>query len=627
MRPLSFPVSPLLLLLLTGCDKSICELGTAWVAGDVAFQNVTDAWGLDALNPEGTRINAVDFDGDGWPDLVVRRGNDPDDFSADGIRNSWFLRNTGDGSFEDVTQSSGIRQNRYSSDPDVGHPGQIVVWGDVDNDGDLDAFIGVYDTDGSYDEVSEIMLGDGAGGFSLVPGDSDDLHYSGSTSIHGGTFVDYDLDGALDLWGPEYEYDQDRLYRGSGSGSFSEVTYDVGINTRGWSDVDDLNAGLSHTVAWSSVACDLNNDGLPELLAASYGRAPNHLWQAVGDGTYKNRSVASGYAYDDRVDWSDNGSAMCWCYLHPDDEDCEGMPDPIWTCNSDDDAFRWDHDTDRELYRLGGNSGTTVCADVDNDGFLDLLTTEIVHWDVGSSSDPSELLFNTGAADVEFERPGNEATGLTREHELSSWNDGDMTGTIFDFDNDGWADVYIGSSDYEGARGLLYHNLGGRLFEAVPVEQGIDHTRSHGVAVADFDRDGDLDLVAGHSSSRCEDDCYDTFNVRMFENVVGEDNGTRGNFIQLSLEGSGDTNRSAIGARVQVITDATTQTQEVGGGYGHVALQNDLLLHFGLGQACEAEITIRWPDAALSTESHLLDGGHRYHIRQGDEPEIMDLEE
>ena len=56
-----------------------------------------------------------------------------------------------------------------------------------------------------------------------------------------------------------------------------------------------------------------------------------------------------------------------------------------------------------------------MCRDVDNDGWVDLLTTEIVHWDVGANSDPSELLFNLGDPAIRFERPGNEATGLTRE--------------------------------------------------------------------------------------------------------------------------------------------------------------------------------------------------------------------
>ena len=112
--------------------------------------------------------------------------------------------------------------------------------------------------------------------------------------------------------------------------------------------------------AWAGAACDLNRDGWPELLAASYGRAPNHLWLNEG-GEFVNQSVASGFAFDDRIDWSDNESARCFCKLHPDEEDCAGVPAPALTaCSSDADILRWDHDYDREPFRLGGNSGTTV---------------------------------------------------------------------------------------------------------------------------------------------------------------------------------------------------------------------------------------------------------------------------
>ena len=423
-----------------------------------------------------------------------------------------------------------------------------------------------------------------------------------------------DRDGYADLWVPE-NYMQSRLYKNDGDASFTDITYDANLGTAAWSSVEVINSGEAHAVTWSGLACDLNNDGWAELMAASYGRAPNLLFQAESDGTYTNRSVDSNYAFDHRQDWSDNESARCWCKLHPEDDDCEGVPNPAISCNSDSDAFRWSHDSDREPYRLGGNSGATTCADINNDGWMDLLTSEIVHWDVGSSSDPAELLFNQQQSDVVFERPGNEVTGLVREHTVVSWNDGDMSNAVFDFDNDGWPDPFIGSSDYEGCRALLWHNQGDETFVPVPYDMGLDHTRSHGVGVADFDRDGDLDVVLGHSSSRCEDDCYETFNVRMFENIAGEG----GNFVQLALEGVA-ANRAAIGARVTVTAGGVTQTQDIGGGYGHYGAQQDLTLHFGLGTACEADVTVRWPDSDLSEQTFTVGGGYRYWVAQGSDP-------
>jgi len=600
--------------LLVGCKDQkdtglaeVCNSGSAWDGG-AAFQDASDSWGLPDLAAAGVVINAVDFDGDGWVDLAVRSHGGADDFSDGGARTSWLLRNQEGGGFEDVTQSSGIVALRDGGDS-TGRPGEVWAFGDVDNDGDLDVYTGCPSHIMDCAAGSEVMLNDGDGTFSHGPTDSD-LRSLGNPSA--ASFVDIDRDGTLDLWIAQYNTAQDRLYRGNGDGSFTDITDEAGLTTTEWNRVSDLNHAKSHTNAWSAAACDLNNDGDPELLAASYGRAPNHLWRANGDGTYANESIASGYAFDDRTDWSDNESARCWCTLHPTDDDCAGVPAPeLIGCSSDDDAFRWNHAYDREPFRLGGNSGETTCADVDNDGWMDLLTAEIVHWDVGSSSDPSELLLNTGDDSVRFERPGNDVTGLTREHTLVDWNDGDITNHVFDFDNDGWPDIYVGASEYPGNFGLLYRQVEAGSFEAVPVEQGIDHYRSHGVVAADFDQDGDLDVVVGHSSSRCDDECYESFEIRLFENLASDSN-----FIQLHLEGDG-ANRGAVGARVAVTAGGVTQTRTVDGGHGHYGSQDDQVLHFGLGSACAAEVTVTWPDASLSEASLSLGGGYRYRVKQG----------
>jgi hypothetical protein len=605
------------------CDPS----ATRWSAGTSAFTEVTDDWGLTDIAPDGVRLAAVDFDHDGWTDLVVRKGAGVDDFSSGGVRQVWLLKNTGQGRFEDVTQASGLMATRLGTDADVGRPGPTMAFGDVDNDGDLDVYTGDPDAAGATAETSEIMLNDGDGTFSLGPVDSDE-RLTVDDMPYGAVFVDYDLDGVLDLYTPQYvdkdgSPQQSRLYRGHGDGVFQNLTAAAGMTTAAWSSIATLNAAGSHTESWSGLACDLDNDGFAELMAASYGRAPNHLWHNDGDGSFTNDSVASGYAYDDRTDWTDNESARCWCKYHQELSYCVGVPNPEnIACNSDADAFRWDDTYDRELFRLGGNSGATMCADVDNDGWMDLLTTEIVHWDVGSSSDPSEILHNTQAAGVVFERPGNDLTGLTREHDRVDWNDGDMTGSVFDFDNDGWNDVWIGNSDYPGSRGLLWHNEGSAAgdlqFVSVPIADGIDHFRAHGSAIADFDRDGDLDIVVGHSSARCDTDCYPTFVVRMFENQLA------GNFVQLELVGGEGTNRSAIGARVEVTAGGITQTHQVDGGHGQLGAEDDLVQHFGLGTACEAEVTVTWPAAGFPTQSFTVPAGHRFRVTQGSNPVVED---
>lgn len=608
----------------------ICTAGTKWTPGTAAFVEATEKWGLTGV--QGQRLTVTDLDGDGRPDLVVRRvGVLADDFGPGGKRNIWLLKNTGSGKFEDVTQDSGFLVMRTDPNGTLGRPGEIIVFGDVDNDGDLDGYqaTATKDANASFGEHSEIMLNDGTGHFTFGPDGSDAQSAGRVENPSGATFVDFDRDGNLDLWVTQYTYSsgpglpegpqQDRLYKGDGTGKFLEVTTDVGLTTQPWSDIGEMNQGLAHSLAWGSGACDLNGDGNPELLAASYGRSPNHLWQAVRNGTattFLNRSVDSGYAYDQDLTWQDNQFARCFCQANPTAEDCAGVPAPNVSCGTP----NWNHDTDREPCRLGGNSATTSCADIDNDGDLDLFTGEIKHWWAGKGADGSEVLVNDGSSDVKFDRPGDAALGLEVTHPTANWDEGHMTNAVFDFDNDGWPDIYVGASDYAGNHGLLYHQDSKLAFSEVPIAQGIDHHRSHGVAYADFDGDGDLDVVVGHSRARCDenapDDCYPTDNVRYFENVLG----SGGNFIRVRLVGAAGTNRAAIGARVSVTSEGVTQTQEIGGGFGHYGAQHDLALTFGLGTGCTADVSARWPDGSLTTETYTLPAGHRFVLEQGKPP-------
>lgn len=612
-----------MMLAVSGCGGTklpdpICNpSANPWWPGTRAFSEVTEDWGLAGV--EGVKLAAVDFDGDGWVDLHVHRGGSgrADDFGAEGTRHSWLLRNDEGRGFIDVTEASGFRTPR-APDGALGRPGTIVAFADIDNDGDLDAFTGVNDPNGEVAEDSEILVNQGDGTFRL--GAPDMPWKQNASAPAGATFVDVDKDGNLDLWVPQNSVggrpQQDKLYKGFGNGAFSDGTLAAGLETEAWGGVDALNAGLAHTNAWSANACDVNDDGWPDLLAASYGRAPNHLWQNSGRGTFANRAVASGYAYDENQDYSDNQFFLCFCQSNRSAPGCASAPTPSVGCAQ----VNWSEPRDREPYRNGGNSGATSCRDIDNDGDIDLLTGEIQHWWAGAGSDEAQILVNDGASDVHFDRPGVQALGLTRELPGTSWDKGDMTNSLIDFDNDGWADVYIGSSDYEHTRGLLWHQDAPMSFSPVAIEDYFDHSRSHGVAVADFDRDGDLDIIVGHSRQRCggTSDCYETQQVRLFRNNVGR------NFVQLELEGAPGANRSAIGARVKVTAGEITQTFEINGGYGLYGAQNPLLVHAGLDQACEADVEIRWPDTAGTIETFTVPAGYHLKFVQGaeDQPTV-----
>ncbi len=617
----------------------ICRTGTMWNPSDTTtrvFTDITPQTGLPELGVTGIRAGTVDFDNDGLPDLVIRNAEqDRDDFGAGGVRRTWLLRNAGGFTFEDVTESSGFTATRDESGAQ-GRVSHVVVWGDVDNDGDMDAFSGRSMTSRPNPDTgdrAELLLNDGDGTFTLAPKtDFWWMLYKDGVSdaaqmydpVLGASFLDYDKDGNLDIFVGYATYNsslvaQDSLYRGDGAGGFANVTEEAGLKLVKPIEPITANAAYKNGTAirntWGTTVTDLNNDGWPDIMSACYGRYFNALWLG-GPAGFTDWSMGSGYASDDREDWSTNLNAQCYCKLVPDAEDCDRVPDPPgWFSCTSTANLRWDHAHDREPYRLGGNTFSTAAGDVDNDGDMDLFNFEIVHWDVGDTSDPAELLVNDGGAQPVFSRPGNAAMGLTRDwNDEVDWNAGDMTGALFDFDNDGRLDILIASSDYPYTRAFLFHQKTDGKFEEVPVDVGIDHPHAHGVAVADFDLDGDLDVVMGHSTARCDgtqlDECYHYYDpnqgkdifrreVHAFRNDIGQN----GNWMRINLVGGASSNRSAIGAVVRVTAGGVTQTREVGGGYGHVGIQHEMTLHFGLGQACMADrVEVRWPDAAGSVE-------------------------
>ncbi len=588
----------------------VCRTPTPWAPGTKAFSDISDQAGLRDLNVNGVRLGAADYDGDGRPDLSVRGyDNRRDDLAGNTIRNTFLLRNLGGMRFEDATRSSGFLASRDGGEGRLVH---TVVWGDLDNDGDLDALtvVNVNPDPKAADtgDRTEAMLNDGTGHFILGPTSAIAGGENDRIAAFAVSLTDFDRDGNLDAWvgtamGSLYPQ-PDRLFRGDGAASFTDVTKERGLMTKDWFsfNLSDILAGRSHRNTWGTTACDLNGDGWPELMSSVYGRYFSALWMGGEGGLYVDRSNESGFAMDPRRDWSTNLNAQCYCKLMPDAEDCAGVPAPpsYFSCTSVNN-LRWDHDNDRKDFRLGGNHFSTACGDVDNDGDMDLATFTIVHWDVGDTSDPSELLINRGGAEPGFDRPGNEATGLARDPGRIDWNNGDMSGAFLDFDGDGRLDLLVGSSDYPGTRAALFHQKADGTFQQVAVADGIDHARSHGVAVADFDGDGDLDVALGHGTSRCSGDssCHPTAEVHLFRNEVGQS----ANWLKVHLAGGPGTNRAAIGARVRVTAGGVTQTQEVGGGYGHFGIQHDLTLTFGLGAACDVEkVEVRWPDATLTTQ-------------------------
>jgi hypothetical protein len=267
-----------------------------------------------------------------------------------------------------------------------------------------------------------------------------------------------------------------------------------------------------------------------------------------------------------------------------------------------------------------------LCADVNGDAHLDVLTGEIIHSDTGPASDRSDLLLGApDASGPRLVRPGAATTGLTRERDGAFWDQGDMTVEAFDVDLDGRTDVYIGSAEYAGTRAQLFLQTGSAppeqpggpavpVFTEVATADFFERMRAHGVAVLDVDGDGDEDLLVGHSQMRCDgpaaSECDGTNRVRAFENIFGQDN----NRVALDIAPIAGQQGTAIGARVEVETAGRRQLREVDGGHGRFGAQRPSTLIFGLGDACQATVHVRWPDSAGTKATFEVQTGVRWTL-------------
>lgn len=583
------------------------------------YTRKTSEWGLDGVL--GNHLQAVDLDHDGYPDLLVQGPNGRADATKPTARVFMNRPKPGGGrQFVDATAESGVGAIREGTKPGDGklRSMQLAVAADVDNDGDLDLFSGTYvdptkPADDTLDR-NEILLNDGKGKFTLAPKSAVQTVPAELPPTTSAAFVDADRDGAIDVW-VGYWYKaygssalgvQARLFKGSGDGTFTDATPGSGLETA----ATGYDAGKNHRPAYGVTACDLDDDGAPELLLSAYGRQWNLLYKnatpAGGAPSFAEIGQASGFAGDSNVDYSDNQFYLCHCKLTG---TCTAAA-PLLDCGTTD---NWAA-ADAKPWRNNGNTFTTVCADFTGDGKPDLYSAEIKHWHIGNSSDASELLVNDTTDAIHFTRPGRAATGLEWKHLSSDWNEGGIMAAAADLDLDGREDLIVAASDYPENWSLVYHQKPDGTFEEVGESIGLHHTCTNGIAIADFDRDGDLDVVVGSSTAR---DCAKTWTkgneVHFYENGLN-DGASKHGFLQIALEGKGlgGANKAGIGARVKVVNDGRVITKELSGGYGHFGIQHDTVLTFGLGPSCAPTgIEVRWPNGTLTKARYTGVGGGR----------------
>jgi hypothetical protein len=237
-------------------------------------------------------------------------------------------------------------------------------------------------------------------------------------------------------------------------------------------------------------------------------------------------------------------------------------------------------------------------ADYDADGWLDIVRTNF-------SEQVTTLYRNHGAgfADASI-RAG---LGVNRKYV--------GFGVDFaDFDNDGWPDIFIANghvySQLEGLKlhityrqpRVFYRNLGGGRFEDVSAKAG-EAVRAEdvgrGCAFGDFDNDGNVDVLIN--------------NLDGPPTLLRNEGAPGRQWIMFKCVGT-RSNRSAIGTRVKVTAGQHSQIDEVMSGSSYYS-QNDLRLHFGLGEATRADLVeVLWPSGVRETFRDLPAG--RLHIVQ-----------
>jgi hypothetical protein len=498
------------------------------------------------LEEMGCGVAFFDYDHDGWLDIFLVNGTAFEGLPSGAEPRSYLFHNNRDGTFTDVTEKAGLTRSGW---------GQGCCVGDYDNDGFDDLFV-------TYWGHNVLYRNNGDGTFTDV---SEKAGVSGSERRWGAAccFLDYDLDGHLDLFVANYvSFDPERvpkpgesqyclynaipvacgpqgfgggtniLYRNRGNGTFEDVSEKSGIvNPRGVSQPTLVRQNWRPVGSYGmgAAAADFNNDGWPDIYVAC-DTAPSLLYRNNQDGTFSEIGVSAGCAFNE------DGVAMA------------GM-------------------------------GVGV-GDYDGDGSFDIVRTNF-------SDQTTTLYLNNG--DGTFHDAAFQA-GLGINTKYLGFGTG-----FFDFDNDGWKDIFIANGHVYpevarrrlhvtyAQRKILYRNRGDGRFEDVSLKAGpaIEQAQvSRGCAFGDFDNDGDLDVVVN--------------NLNGSPSLLRNDGGNKNNWILVKCVGT-RSNRSAIGTRVSLAVGSHIQMDEVMSGSSYYS-QNDLRLHFGLGQASKVDrIEIRWP--------------------------------
>jgi Flp pilus assembly protein TadD/peroxiredoxin len=576
---------------LGGIDSFRRQLGIgfdAWVA------TMDSGFARDSNGHHGVSVG--DADGDGLDDIYVAQPY--------GFPNRLY-RNRGDGTFEDVTQSSGLGLLEDT---------QHSLFVDVDNDGDEDLVVVI-----SSGPV--LFRNDGYGRFTRDPA-AFHFHEGLSGAPMSMAVADYDRDGFLDVYLSVYSYyygageakagtptpyydavngPPNVLFRNRGDGTFEDVTHEAGL--------DAGNDRYSFSAAWG----DYDGDGWPDLVVTNdFGR--KNLYHNLGrkDGKVTFEDVSARAGIEDYA----AGMSVFWF-----DFDGDGRPDiyggQMWSdsglrVTASPDFMRDAPESVRALYRhhargnslfrnrgdgtfedvtlaaranMGRWSWSTGALDFDSDGWDDVYC--VAGMVTKDSEEDLDWMFWGG---IVARSPLTQATGTPYDAAWKAMNR-----------------LMVERSVAGHHRNVFLRNDGQGGFDDVSGALGLDLQQDgRSFSVLDVDGDGDPDLVLLAPRSAPQ--------LRIFRN----DFPNRGATLAVRLVGK-ESNRDAVGARVTVETDRLRRTKEVQAGSGFLSQHSKELL-FGLGASERVvRLTVDWPSGKTQTFGDLA-LNQRLRIEEGGEP-------
>lgn len=492
-----------------------------------------------------------------------------------------------------------------------------AVWVDIDNDGDDDvAFSNPhgFPISSSY---SWLYRNNGNGTFTDITSAAFGLEGFGKGKCSMGIIAaDYNGDGFDDILllngsGSSIgeDADQNQLYQNKGNGTFVDVTLQAGI----------METGIARW-SFAGAFADIDNDSDLDLYIGNYVAinresecSENYFYRNNGDGTFIDEAELLGV--------NNTGCTLATAFS---DVDNDGDLD-LWVINDFGKSFN-----PNELYRNDGLDETgnpifikaaasmnldaaifgmgVAIGDINNNGLTDYYVTNIganlLHKNSGNGTF-SDIALSAGVADEFIDG----TTVLS-----SGW------GTAFlDMDNDGLQDIYV-ANGWIGvvSKGLLTHNPnrlymnnGDETFSDVTTLLGndvISDSFDRGLAVADYDNDGDMDMLVLSTGRKFNAITGgNAINAQSMPKLLRNDTNNGANWLKLNLKGNKNNHR-AIGAKVRIksVTDTSSirnQYREIHAGSSH-ASGNEVQPHFGLGYHLYVlDLDVTWPNGCRSSVS------------------------